>query len=66
MMVDLSTSEGLYPGQFATAFRDNPVDGMPRILLGEVGILTVEDAYATVVVTRSLMPIGIGDRIEIK
>ncbi len=69
LMVDLGAAEGLYPGQFATVFRDNPVAGMPRILLGEIGVLTVEDSYSTVVISRSMEsmePILIGDRIEMK
>lgn len=66
LMVDLGSAEGIYPGQFATVFRDNPVEGMPRIVLGEIGILTVGEGYATAVVTRSTMPIHAGDRIEMK
>jgi len=66
LMIDLSAADGLYPGQFATVFRDNPIAGMPRILLGEIGILTVEDHYSTAVISRSLLPVHIGDRIEMK
>ena len=66
VMVDLSEAEGAYPGQFATIFRDNPVEGMPRLLLGELGILTVEDGYSTAVIPRGWAPIEVGDRIELK
>jgi len=66
VMIDLGKAENVYPGQFATVFRDNDVEGMPRIVLGEVGILTVGEGYATAVVTRSLMPINVGDRVELK
>jgi hypothetical protein len=51
---------------FATVFRDNPVKGMPRLVLGEVGILTVEDNYSTAKVTKAWRPLEIGDRVEIK
>jgi len=66
VMIDLGAAEGLYPGMFATIFRDNPVDGMPRLVLGEVGILTVQDGYSTAKVTRSWTPFFIGDRVELK
>ncbi len=66
VMVDLGTAEGLYPGQFATVFRDNPVEGMPRLIIGELGILTVHDGYSTAKITTGWAPVAIGDRIELK
>jgi hypothetical protein len=51
---------------FATIFRDNPVSGMPRLVLGELGILTVEEGYSTAKITRGWTPVGVGDRIELK
>jgi len=66
VMVDLGADEGLYPGQFATVFRDNRVEGMPRLVVGEVGILTVHSGYSTAKVTRGWAPMGVGDRIELK
>ena len=51
---------------FATIFRDNPVPGMPRLVIGEVGILTVEDNYSTSLVTKAWRPVAMGDRVEIK
>lgn len=66
VMIDLSEAEGAYPGQFATVFRDNPVEGMPRLIVGEMGILTTEDGYSTGVITRGWAPVEIGDRIELQ
>jgi hypothetical protein len=66
VFVDLGTAEGLYPGMFATVFRDNPVAGMPRLVLGEVGFLTVEEGYSTAKITRGWRPLWEGDRIELK
>lgn len=66
VMVDLGTAEGLYPGQFATVFRDNPAAGFPRLVIGEMGFLVVADGWATAKVTRGWAPINIGDRIELK
>lgn len=66
VFIDLGAAEGLYPGQFATIFRDNPVKGMPRLVLGELGILTVEENYSTAILTRGWASVYLGDRVEIK
>ena len=39
---------------------------MPRLVTGEIGILTVQDGYATAKVTDSWAPLRVGDRIELK
>ena len=66
VFVDLGMADGVYPGSFATVFRDNPVNGMPRLVLGELGILTVEESYATALVTYATQPLAVGNRVEIK
>ena len=66
VFVDLGMAHGVYPGTFATVFRDNPVKGMPRLVLGEIGILTVEENYATALVTYATQPLAVGNRVEIK
>jgi hypothetical protein len=66
VMIDLGNAEGLYAGQFATIFRDNPVEGMPRLVIGEIGLLTVEETYSTAIITRGWSPVLIGDRVELK
>jgi hypothetical protein len=63
VFVDLGAVDGAYPGQFATIFRDNPIKGMPRLVLGE---LTVEETYATAILTRGWASVYIGDRVELK
>ena len=66
VFIDLGATEGLYPGQFATIYRDNPVKGMPRLVLGELGILTVQENYSTAILTRGWASVYIGDMVEIK
>jgi hypothetical protein len=66
VFIDLGQAEGLYPGQFATIFRDNPVQGMPRLVVGELGVLTVDETYSTAKISRGWAPVGLGDRIELK
>ncbi len=66
VLLDLGIAEGVYPGQFATIFRDNPVEGMPGLIMGEVGFLTVSDGYSTAKVTEGWAPLRVGDHIELK
>ena len=66
VFIDLGAAEGIYPGMFATVFRDNPVEGMPRLVIGELGVLTVEEGYSTAKVTKAWRPVEVGDRVEIK
>jgi hypothetical protein len=65
-MIDLGAADGVYPGQFATIFHDNPAEGMPRLVVGELGVLTVEEGYSTVKITNGWRPVGVGSRIELK
>ncbi len=66
VFIDLGAAEGLYPGTFATIFRDNPVEGMPRLVVGQLGILTVEENYSTALITYAWQPLSVGDRVEIQ
>jgi hypothetical protein len=34
--------------------------------MGEVGVLRVDDTYATALITRAWAPLSVGDRIELK
>ncbi len=65
-MIDLGAADGLYPGEFATIFHENPAAGMPRLVVGELGVLTVEEHYSTVKITNGWRPVGVGSRIELK
>jgi len=66
VFVDLGKADGAYPGQFATVYRDNPVEGMPRLVLAEIGLLTVEEHYATAIITGGWSSVYVGDRVELK
>jgi hypothetical protein len=40
---------------------------MPRVLVGELGILTVHEGYSTAKITNTRgMAVAVGDRIELK
>jgi hypothetical protein len=66
LIVDVGSADGLYPGQFAVVFRENPVEGMPRLVLGEVGLLTMHETYATAKIMRSWTAMKVGDQVEIQ
>jgi len=66
VFIDLGSADGVFPGQFATVYRDNPVEKMPRIVMAELGILTVEEHYSTGILTNGWASVYVGDRVEIK
>ena len=66
VFIDLGSADGVYPGQFATIYRENPVQGMPRLVLGELGVLTVEETYSTAILTGGWASVYIGDMVELK
>jgi hypothetical protein len=66
VMIDLGEADQLTPGSQAIIYSDNPVAGAPRILLGELAILTTGSHWATAKIIRSQLPIRVGDRVELK
>ncbi len=66
MMLDLGSADGVYPGMFVTIYRHNPAAGMPRLVLGEGGILTTGQHYSTAKILSSKGPIHVGDHVEVK
>jgi hypothetical protein len=65
-MIDLGRDDQVQPGDFFTVWRESPVTGQPRQVLGEIGILTTESHTATakiMAMRRAMVP---GDRIEAK
>jgi hypothetical protein len=64
--VNLGKDELVQPGDFLTVFRDSPVPGQPRELLGEIGVLTAENHTATAKIVRMRYSMEVGDRVELK
>jgi hypothetical protein len=66
VMIDLGRDDQVQPGDFFTVWRESPVAGQPRQVLGELGVLTTESHTATAKIMdmrRAMVP---GDRIEAK
>lgn len=66
VFIDLGEADQVSPGTLFTIFRDNLVEGAPRLLLGELAVLLTGDHWATAKVLSSKVPIRVGDRVELK
>lgn len=66
VIIDLGEADQLAPGSQAIIYRDNPVPGTPRLLLGEMAVLTTGSHWATAKIIRSSNPMHVGDRVELK
>lgn len=66
IQINLGADDFVQPGDFLTVFRENPVEGNPRQLLGEIGVLTAENHTATARVVRMRYAMRVGDRVELK
>jgi len=60
---DLGDSSGVRPGDFLTLYRDN--GELPRMMIGQAMILTVEPGTSTAKVTSTVREIVVGDRAEV-
>jgi hypothetical protein len=66
VQINLGQSEQLQPGDFLTVFRDSPVPGQGRQVLGEIGILTTEAHTATAKIVLMRYSMQIGDYVEVR
>jgi nucleoid-associated protein YgaU len=60
---DLGNEAGVRPGSLLTIFRDN--GDLPRLVLGQAVVLTVDGATSTVKVLHSTREVRLGDRAEV-
>jgi hypothetical protein len=66
VQINLGRDDQVQPGDFFTVYRDSPIPGQPRQVLGELGILTTEARTATARVVASRYAMQIGDYIELR
>ncbi len=66
VLIDLGEADQVSPGTLCIIYRENPNPGAPRILLGELAVLTTGDHWASAKVIRSSGPMSVGDRVQIK
>ncbi len=65
--IDMGTNAGVKPGDYLRIYRENP-DGanLPRIMLGEAVILTVQPESSTTKIVESVKEIFPADEVELK
>lgn len=66
VVVDLGEADEVQPGAFLTIYRENPVPGLPRIVLGQGAALTAGPHWATVKLLATDGPVHVGDRVEVQ
>ena len=66
VQINIGREEQLQPGDFLTVFRESPIAGQPRQVLGELGVLTTEGHTATAKVVSMRLAMQVGDRVEMR
>lgn len=66
VQIDLGSDNQVEPGDFLTVFRSSPRPDQPRMVLGELGVLTTEAKTATAVVVRARREMVVGDQVEMR
>ena len=66
VQINVGRDSGLQPGDFLTVYRDSPIPGQPRQVLGELGILTTESRTATARIVGMRRAMQIGDEVELR
>ncbi len=62
--IDRGRQAGVKVGDLMTIYRAG--GGLPRRTLGEMKVLAIEDQTATALVTKSLAPVLVGDRVSLQ
>ena len=64
--INLGRDDQIQPGDFLTVWRESMVPGVPRQVLGEIGILTTEAHTATGKIMRMRYGMQVGDHVEVR
>jgi hypothetical protein len=64
VQVDLGSEDQLEPGDFLTVYRPSPRADQPRVVLGELGVLTTEAHTSTAIIVASRREMLVGDQVE--
>lgn len=65
VQIDLGRDQ-VSPGDFLTVFRPSPRSDQPRVVLGQIGILTTEARTATAIVLTAQREMLVGDQVELR
>jgi len=64
VQINLGSDQEVQPGDFFVIYRESPVKGQPRQILGELGILTTEARTSTARIVQMRRTMLIGDIVE--
>jgi hypothetical protein len=62
--IDLGSAAGVKEGDLFRVYRPGEEEGTPRIVLGRLGVLTVQERTATARILESVRDMQLGDLIE--
>lgn len=66
VQIDLGRDNQVSPGDFLTVFRPSPRSDQPRVVLGQIGVLTTEARTATAIVLTAKREMVVGDQVELR
>ena len=66
VQINLGADDQLEPGDFLTVFRPSMRSDQPRVVLGELGVLTTEARTATAVIVTARREMLVGDQVELR
>src|SRR6185295_18475231 len=66
IQIDLGQDDQIEPGDFLTVFRPSARSDQPRVVLGEIGVLTTQAKTATAVILRARREMLVGDQVELR
>lgn len=66
VQINLGRDDQLEPGDFLTVYRPSVRADQPRVVLGQIGVLTTESRTATAVILAARREILVGDQVEIR
>ena len=66
VQINLGQNHQIAPGDFLTVFRPSSRADQPRIVLGQIGVLTTEANTATAIVLTAKREMIVGDQVELR
>ncbi|HKR65698.1 MAG TPA: LysM peptidoglycan-binding domain-containing protein [Thermoanaerobaculia bacterium] len=66
VQINLGRDDQVEPGDFLTVFRPSEFPNQPRVVLGQLGVLTTEARTATAIIVSSRREMLVGDQVELR
>lgn len=66
VQLDIGSDSQIQPGDFLTVFRQSPRPDQPRMVLGQIGVLTTQAKTATGIIVGTRREIQVGDNVELR